>query len=178
MACSVDPLGEKIVDKNHNIWYSARMKVRILRIFIPMLLMAALAATGCASHPKPNGRDYRRGIERTMEITAYDSCQKCTNWKRNWLGHTVIASGPSAGQRKDVGITASGAKAEKGTIAADTSHYPFGTVMYVPGYGYGRVEDRGKAMKGKSKIDIYYDTHKEALQWGRRNVPVKVWLPK
>jgi 3D (Asp-Asp-Asp) domain-containing protein len=50
--------------------------------------------------------------------------------------------------------------------------------MYVPGYGYGRVEDRGKAMKGKSKIDIYYDTHKEALQWGRRNVPVKVWLPK
>jgi 3D (Asp-Asp-Asp) domain-containing protein len=154
------------------------MKDCILHVFAPLLLVAALAVTGCATHPKPNGRDFKKGFQRSMEVTAYDSCQKCTNWKRNWLGRTVIASGPSAGTPKKVGITASGAKAEKGTIAADTSQYPFGTVMYVPGYGYGRVEDRGKAMKGNAKIDIYFDTHKEALQWGRRNASVKVWLPK
>ena len=166
------------MDNNHNIWYSCPMKSALAKVAIMLLLLAGLTATGCATHPKPNGRDYRKGFQRSMEVTAYDSCQKCTNWKRNWLGRTVVASGPSAGQPKRVGITASGTKAEKGTISADTSQYPFGTVMYVPGYGYGRVEDRGKAMKGPSKIDIYCDSHKEALQWGRRNVPVKVWLPK
>ena len=50
--------------------------------------------------------------------------------------------------------------------------------MYVPGYGYGRVEDRGKAIKGPSRIDIYFNKHKQALQWGRQNLAVKVWLPK
>jgi len=143
-----------------------------------LTLVAVLTATGCATRPKPNGRDFRKGFQRSMEVSAYDSCGKCTNWKRNWLGRPVVASGPDAGQPKKVGITASGAKAQKGTIAADTSQYPFGTVMYVPGYGYGRVEDRGKSMKGPSKIDIYFDSHKEARQWGRRNAAVKVWLPK
>ena len=59
-----------------------------------------------------------------------------------------MASGPSKGKRKDVGITATGTRAKTGTIAADTSIYPFGTIMYVPGYGYGRVEDVGSAIKG------------------------------
>ena len=154
------------------------MKVRMLRISIPLLLVTVLAVTGCATRPKPNGRDFKKGFQRTMEVSAYDSCKKCTNWKRNWLFRPVVAKGPDAGKPKKVGITASGAKAEEGTIAADTSQYPFGTVMYVPGYGYGRVEDRGKSMKGPSKIDIYFDKHKEALKWGRRNLAVKVWLPK
>jgi 3D (Asp-Asp-Asp) domain-containing protein len=142
------------------------------------MVVTVLAVTGCATGPRPNGRDFRKGFQRKMEVSAYDSCKKCTNWKRNWLFRPVVASGPDKGKRKKVGITASGTKAEKGTIAADTSHYPFGTVMYVPGYGYGRVEDRGKSVKGDSKIDVYCDSHKEALRWGRRNVPVKVWLPK
>jgi 3D (Asp-Asp-Asp) domain-containing protein len=154
------------------------MEIRMLRIITPLLLVAALAATGCATRPKPNGRDFRKGFQRTMEVTGYDSCKKCTNWKRNWLFRPVIASGPYAGRPKRIGITASGTKAEEGTIAADTSYYPFGTVMFVPGYGYGRVEDRGKAIKGDSRIDIYFGKHKEALRWGRQCLPVKVWLPK
>ena len=154
------------------------MKACMLRVHILLLLVVTLAATGCATRPKPNGRDYRKGFQRTMEVTGYDSCKKCCNWKRTWLCRTVVASGPSAGKPKRVGITASGTKAEKGTIAADTSQYPFGTVMYVPGYGYGRVEDRGTAIKGSSKIDIYFNKHKEALRWGRHNLTVKIWLPK
>ena len=154
------------------------MEIRILRFFIPLLLLLALAATGCATGRKPNGHDFQKGFQRSMEVSAYDSCKKCTNWKRNWLFKPVVASGPSKGKPKKVGITASGAKAEKGTISADTSQYPFGTVMYVPGYGYGRVEDRGKSVKGPSKIDIYFNKHKEAVHWGRRNLTVKVWLPK
>jgi hypothetical protein len=64
-----------------------------------------------------------------------------------------------------------------GTIAADTRHYPFGTRMYVPGYGWGRVEDRGGAIKGPDRIDLFFDSHQDALYWGRRRVPVQIEYP-
>jgi hypothetical protein len=64
--------------------------------------------------------------------------------------------------------------AKDGTIAADTKYYPFGTRMYIPGYGYGVVEDRGSAIKGIGRLDAYYDSHQEALNWGRRKVKVRV----
>ena len=38
---------------------------------------------------------------------------------------------------------------QRGTIAADPQHYPFGTKMFVPGYGWGTVEDVGGAIKGE-----------------------------
>jgi hypothetical protein len=61
-----------------------------------------------------------------------------------------------------------------GTIAADTNYYPFGTRMHVPGYGWGVVEDRGGAIKGPNRLDLYMDDHNEALLWGRRRVGVKI----
>ncbi len=61
-----------------------------------------------------------------------------------------------------------------GTIAADTNYYPFGTRMYIPGYGWGTVEDRGSAIKGPARIDLFFSSHQEALQWGRRKVNVTI----
>ena len=49
--------------------------------------------------------------------------------------------------------------------------------MYVPGYGYGVVEDRGGAIRGR-RIDLFYRKHSEALQWGRQTKRVQVWLPE
>lgn len=112
-----------------------------------------------------------------MQTTGYCPCQKCCNWKRTWWGRPVYASGPLEGEPKEVGVTASGAEARHGTIAADTDRFPFGTVMYIPGYGYGRVEDRGEAIKG-NRIDLFFDDHDEALQWGRKTKRVKVWYNK
>lgn len=66
---------------------------------------------------------------------------------------------------------------EKGSIAADTRFYPFGTKMYVPGYGWGIVEDRGSAIKGPTRIDLYFESHEEALKWGRRKLYVKIIPP-
>ena len=66
---------------------------------------------------------------------------------------------------------------EDGTIAADTTYYPFGTRMYVPGYGWGTVEDRGGAIKGPNRIDIFYDSHNDALAWGRKKVYVQIERP-
>ncbi len=66
---------------------------------------------------------------------------------------------------------------EDGTIAADTKYYPFGTRMFIPGYGWGVVEDRGGAIKGPRRIDLFFHSHQEALQWGRRKVKVTVEYP-
>ena len=63
---------------------------------------------------------------------------------------------------------------QDGTIAADTKYYPFGTRMYVPGYGWGMVVDRGGAIKGPDRIDLYFESHEDALLWGRRRVQVRI----
>lgn len=108
--------------------------------------------------------------------TGYCPCRECCGWKRNWYGKPVIAYGPNKGDAKAVGITASGAPAKHGTIAADTSIFPFGTVMYIPGYGYGVVEDRGGEIKGYH-IDLYHSSHQSALEWGKQRKEVEVWFP-
>ncbi|MBT3194322.1 MAG: 3D domain-containing protein, partial [Verrucomicrobia bacterium] len=86
-------------------------------------------------------------------------------------------SGPLKGKVKRVGVTAWGTKAKRGTIAADTRRFPFGTIMHIEGYGYGRVEDRGGAIKG-NHIDLFFHSHKQALQWGKQTKRVRVWLPR
>lgn len=56
------------------------------------------------------------------------------------------------------GITASGVQAIPGyTVAADKS-IPFGTTLYIEGYGYYVVEDRGV---GSKHIDIAANNHEE-----------------
>jgi len=140
------------------------------------ILLAAGLLTGCFGNSrfKPERGMKKQAV--AMEVTAYSDDKKSTNWKRNWRLQPVIASGPNKGKPKKVGITASGTRAVKGTIAADTNHYPFGTIMYVPGYGYGRVEDRGSAIKGPNRLDVFFKKKKQALDWGRRkNVTVTVW---
>ncbi|HIA13575.1 MAG TPA: hypothetical protein EYN18_01615 [Nitrospirales bacterium] len=113
---------------------------------------------------------------REMLITGYSSDQYSTNWKRHpiFFWKTVIASGPRKGKPKKVGITSSGVKARKGTIAADTKYYPYGTIMIIPGYGKGVVEDIGGAIKGPNRLDLYFSTRKNALKWGKQTVKVKI----
>ncbi|MBC8080013.1 MAG: 3D domain-containing protein [Gorillibacterium sp.] len=75
------------------------------------------------------------------------------------------------------GITFSGVKVRKAlfsTIAADTKMFPLGTILYIPGYGYGVVADTGNAIKG-NKIDLYFETKKQVYElWGKKKVKVSV----
>jgi 3D (Asp-Asp-Asp) domain-containing protein len=151
----------------------AMSRMRPLTVLL-IALLALATAPGCASRPKPP-----RGVQptaRDVTTTGYCPCKKCCNWKRNWIGRPVVASGPGKGQRKQVGVTASGTKARPGTIAADTRLFPFGTVIHVPGYGYGRVEDRGSAVNG-DHLDLFFKSHRDALEWGRRPARVTIWRP-
>jgi len=123
----------------------------------------------------PSGR---KPIVLPMEVTGYCNCGVCCSWERSWFGFgtPVVSNGPNKGRPKAVGVTASGVRAGRGTIAADTDVLPFGTIVYVPGYGFGRVEDRGGRIKGRC-LDLWYPSHAEAQAWGRKRVNVQVWLP-
>ncbi len=140
------------------------------------LLAVLLVCTGCqtifpfqilrrpAPAPVPVGAQWE---EIPLIVTGYCSCGKCCGWTRNWRGQPVYSSGRSKGKPKLVGITSSGTRARKGTIAADIRFFPYGTRMFIPGHGYGVVEDIGGAIKGK-RLDLYFPSHQAALNWGKR----------
>ena len=85
----------------------------------------------------------------------------------------VVATGYTPGDPGCTGITYTGTKASRGTIAVDPKVIPFGTKLYIPGYGYGVAADTGGAIKG-NKIDLCYETRAEALNWGIKNITVYV----
>lgn len=91
-----------------------------------------------------------------FKTTAYCACSKCCG--KYAKSRPVDASG------RRIIYTASGNIARPNhTIAADSS-IPFGTVLNINGVDY-TVEDRGSAVKG-NVIDIYFDNHQEALNYG------------
>ncbi|MFO7871370.1 MAG: 3D domain-containing protein [Kiritimatiellia bacterium] len=138
-------------------------------------VLALLLMQGCRTSIRPP--EGVNPVERNLTVTAYCPCGKCCGWHRNWLGRPVHSSGPQKGQIKKVGITAAGTRARPGTIAADTRKYPFGTIMYIDGYGYGKVEDRGGGIKG-NHIDLFFRYHNQAVEWGRQTKRVKIWFPR
>jgi 3D (Asp-Asp-Asp) domain-containing protein len=93
-----------------------------------------------------------------MLVTAYCPCTKCCG------SHAQ-------------GLTASGKPVSFNGghfVAADTRLYHFGTKVQIPGYADGQaveVADKGGAIKG-NHIDVFFPTHDEARQWGRKWVAV------
>ncbi|MEB3751285.1 3D domain-containing protein [Geobacillus sp. FSL W8-0032] len=97
----------------------------------------------------------------------------------------VIATGYTAGAEStgktpdhpEYGITYSGVRVKRdlySTIAADLSVFPIGTILFIPGYGFGVVADKGGAIKG-NRIDLYYETVEDVYKyWGKRKVHVYV----
>lgn len=73
------------------------------------------------------------------------------------------------------GITASGVRVRRdvySTIAADPDVFPMGTILYIPGYGYGVVTDTGSAIRGHV-IDLYYETVEQIYdEWGKKVVDI------
>lgn len=82
-----------------------------------------------------------------FKLTAYCPCKKCNG---KWAG----------------GITSTGVTAKAGrTIAVDPKKIPYGTEVTIDGYGVRIAEDCGGAIKG-NRIDVFFDTHKEAMDFG------------
>lgn len=83
-----------------------------------------------------------------FQVTGYCSCSLCCGEKEEKL--TKSETVPKAAH----------------TIAADPSVILLGTRIVIDGVSYV-VEDTGKAIKG-NRLDIYFDTHEEAVRYGRK----------
>lgn len=59
------------------------------------------------------------------------------------------------------------------TIAVDRSMFPYGTKLFVEGYGFAIAADAGTAIIG-NRIDVYFNTYKEACSYGAKYVKVYV----
>ena len=99
-------------------------------------------------------------------------CQKSemnfNNYRKKWVMESTAYSPHDPGVN---GRTATGTSLRKGIIAVDPVIIPLGTKVYVMGYGYGLAADTGGAIKGNI-IDVAFNSHGEALRWGRRYVRV------
>lgn len=103
---------------------------------------------------------------KSVEITAtgYYAGKESTGKSPGDPEYGITFSGMSVKRDKD-GIS---------TIAADPKVFPIGTVLFIPGYGYGIVADTGSGIRGK-KIDLYYETKEQVYQeWGKKDVTVYI----
>lgn len=110
--------------------------------------------------------------------------EEAFDWSR-YPAKTVVATGYTAGMESTgknpehpaYGITYSGVKVKRdlySTVAADPNVFPIGTILFIPGYGYGVVADTGSAIKG-NKIDLYFETVEDVYSnWGKKTVDVHV----
>lgn len=139
---------------------------------IVALLVAILGALGIASATEDSGQTPETVVvppvvvmpsnepQETQEtrtcvftVTAYCPCEKCCGEYAN-------------------GYTATGAKATQGvTIAADPDVLPMGTEIELDGHTY-TVQDTGGDIAG-NRLDLYFDSHDDALQWGVREKIVR-----
>lgn len=142
---------------------------RYLGLFTKFLKFASVEETFISSSEEVESS---LTLEEAIDFTKYPS-------------QTVVATGYTAGvestgknpNHPEYGITYSGVKVKRdlySTVAADLRVFPLGTVLFIPGYGYGVVADKGGAIKG-NKIDLYYDTVAEVYEeWGKKTVEVYI----
>jgi 3D (Asp-Asp-Asp) domain-containing protein len=90
----------------------------------------------------------------TMVATGYDSSYECNY--------------PYYGQPSYTGLPL-----QRGVVAVDPNVIPMGTKLYVEGYGNAIAADQGGAIKG-NRIDLYFDSHQEAMNWGMKTVKVTI----
>lgn len=72
-----------------------------------------------------------------------------------------------------LGITATGTKAGRGTVAVDPDVIDLGSSVYVPGYGMAVATDTGGDIIG-NRIDLCMEEFDECWEFGRRDVEVFV----
>ncbi len=85
----------------------------------------------------------------------------------------VSATGYSAYDPGNGPRTASGTRVRHGEIAVDPSFIPLGSRVYIPGYGEAIAEDIGWGIQGNA-IDVAFDTHEEALAFGRQDIEIYI----
>lgn len=137
----------------------------------------AAYVAGLASRQALNARQIARLADQAAAASAQTPSPSTTP------GPPPGSTGPKpSGSRMVVDVvaycggvgTASGLPLGWGTVAVDTRVFPFGTKMYIPGYGNGVAADTGTAIIGRI-IDIWFPTCAQARAWGRKTLAITVY---
>lgn len=115
---------------------------------------AAPAPASAPAEKAPAAASTQSGKTMTVSATAYTA-------------YCVGCSGTTA-----TGIDLRSNPNQK-VIAVDPSVIPLGSKVWVEGYGEAIAGDTGGAIKG-NKIDVFIPSQGAALDWGRKNVTIKV----
>lgn len=61
-------------------------------------------------------------------------------------------------------------------VAVDPKRIPYGSLLYVPGYGFALADDTGAAMRNARDlhIDVRFRKHSDAKKWGARYLHI-IW---
>src|SRR4051812_4830281 len=166
-----------------------KMKNWTKRVAMTCLFVLALAATfqsisGVNAKSLISQLASTISSSETVSGTTQPLLEEAFDWSR-YPKHTVTATGYTAGYEStgksqghpEYGITYSGVKVKRdlfSTVAADLNVFPIGTILFIPGYGYGVVADKGGAIKG-NELDLYYKTVEDVYkQWGKKQLEVYV----
>ena len=121
------------------------------------LVEEVVEETAEVSEPQPTG------TRLVVDSTAYCPCPICCGI---WSEQHPDRIGTDYKQLLSTGLPPQ----EGRTIATDPTVIPLGTQVVLNGNTYV-AEDTGGGVKGYH-IDIFFDTHEEALAWGRQTVEV------
>ena len=161
----------------------------IKRLVIVVVFLLAIQTTIEHVTGAPIQMLYRSGMNTSMAtsseaIEVTQTLESTLDFSK-YPKHQVVATGYTAGVESTgknptspaYGVTYSGVKVKRdlySTIAADLNVFPLGTILFVPGYGYGVVADTGSAIKG-NRLDLYYETVQDVYnQWGKKTVDVYI----
>ena len=102
----------------------------------------------------------------TFKLTAYCGCRKCCgkyadNRPVDENGNVIVTG--SIGVRLIAGVS----------ISVDPSVIPYGTQVVINGHTY-IAHDTGGNIKG-NRIDVYFDTHQDALNFGAKKAEVFIY---
>lgn len=147
-----------------NIAAARGIFLRIGLVLYVGLSLAGIAVFAAKNAPRTVPSKSMPGVRpytyKTFTVTAYCPCEKCCG---RWAKITPR-------------VTASGHKIKPGDrFAAAPKGYQFGQELDIPGYGSVKIEDRGGAIKG-NKLDVFFPSHQAALEWGRKELDVKVYM--
>lgn len=115
---------------------------------------APAAKTTAPSQASASVASTQSGKEMTVSATAYTAfCAGCS-------GITYTGQNLRANPNQKV-------------IAVDPNVIPLGSTVWVEGYGTAIAGDIGGAIKG-NKIDVFIPSQQAALNWGRKNITIKI----
>lgn len=151
-------------------WFRRMFTVALLMGILIGFVLGRISATAFEDKPTPEPEPTETAVVTstpepvllgTYRITAYCSCEKCCGeWAKNRPDGIVYG--------------ASGEELVAGVSCA--SPLPFGTVVEIEGLGEYVVQDRTAAWVvekyGEQQIDIYFDNHEAACEFGLKYLNV------